>query len=121
MDVDYVKIEEVYRNSARKGLMTIYKNKSKWDVSNVLFENNEIIIYSKENRLREMNHIDYGLGILNKQVFEDYKEVIFDLTHVYEKLVEEKQLLGYEIFERFYEIGSKEGLNDLERKIKGLK
>ena len=121
LDVDYSKIESVYRNSGRKGLMTVFKNKNKWDSSNVLFKNNEIIIYSKKNRLSEMNYIDYGLGILCKQVFNDYKESIFDLAYIYEKLLKEKQLLGYEVFERFYEIGSKEGLKDLEQKIKGSK
>jgi len=120
LDVDYAKIEEAYRNSDKKGLMTVFSNNNKWDLSNVLFENNEIIVYSKKNQLKKMNYIDYGLGILNKQVFEDYEESMFDLAYIYEKLVEERQLLGYEVFERFYEIGSKEGLNDLEKKIKGL-
>ena len=120
LDVDYAKVEEVYRNSARKGLMTVFKNESRWDSSNILFKKNEIIVYSKKNRLKEMNYIDYGLGILNKQVFEDYGESMFDLAYIYEKLVNEKQLLGYEVFERFYEIGSKAGLDDLEKKIMGL-
>jgi N-acetyl-alpha-D-muramate 1-phosphate uridylyltransferase len=120
LDVDYEKIEDVYRNSDKKGLMTVYNNNNKWDSSNVLFENNEIIMYSKKNRLTKMNYIDYGLGILRKQVFEDYEESMFDVAYIYEKLVAEKQLLGYEVFERFYEIGSKEGLKGLEQKIKGL-
>jgi len=120
LDVDYAKVEEVYRNSDKKGLMTVFRNEGRWDSSNVLFKNNEIIMYSKKNKLKEMNYIDYGLGILSKQVFEDYKESIFDLAYIYEKLVAEKKLLGYEVFERFYEIGSKEGLEDLEKKIIGL-
>jgi len=121
LDVDYAKIENVYRNSDKKGLMTVLKNNNKWDLSNVIFENNEIIMYSKKLQLKEMNYIDYGLGILSKQDFIDYKETVFDLAYVYEKLVKDKQLIGYEIFERFYEIGSKEGLKDLEQKIRSFK
>jgi len=121
LDVDYAKIEMAYVNSGKKGLMTVYKNEGKWDSSNVIFEKNEIMMYSKKERLKEMNYIDYGLGILNKQVFQDFEsEAVFDMAGIYEKLAKEKHLLGYEVFERFYEIGSKEGLKDLEQKIKSL-
>ena len=120
LDVDYYKIEEAFNNSDKKGLMTVYKNENRWDTSNVIFENNEIIMYNKTSRLKEMRYIDYGLGILNKKLFLDFKkDTVFDLADFYEKLAEERQLLGYEIFERFYEIGSKEGLMELEQKILG--
>jgi NDP-sugar pyrophosphorylase family protein len=121
LDVDYGKIEAAFLKGPVKGLMTVFKNAGKWDTSNVVFRNNEILIYSKKERTEEMNYIDYGLGILSKAVFHDFEnETAFDLACVYEKLVKEKQLIGYEIIERFYEIGSKEGLRELQQKINGL-
>jgi NDP-sugar pyrophosphorylase family protein len=121
LEVDYASLEEAYFNSKRDGLMTVYKNDDKWDTSNVFFYNNEIVKYNKKNKLNEMHHIDFGLGILNKQVFRNFEsEIIFDLANVYEKLVEDKQLFGYEVFQRFYEIGSTEGLKELEQKIIGV-
>jgi len=39
----------------------------------------------------------------------------FDLSEVMGKLVREKQLAGYEVRERFYEIGSPAGLTELEK------
>ena len=38
----------------------------------------------------------------------------FDLAEVMSKLVREKQLAGYEVRERFYEMGSLAGLAELE-------
>jgi N-acetyl-alpha-D-muramate 1-phosphate uridylyltransferase len=121
LDVDYGEIEATFLKAPRKGLMTVYRNDGKWDTSNVVFRNNEIQIYSKKERTEGMNYIDYGLGILKKTALRDFGTgTVFDLAYVYEKLAKEKQLMGYEVFERFYEIGSKEGLKELQQKISGL-
>jgi NDP-sugar pyrophosphorylase family protein len=67
-------------------------------------------------KLPEMRHIDYGLSLFRANVFEMYPaDKKFDLADVMTKLVAEKQLAGYEVPERFYEIGSYEGLAELER------
>jgi len=117
LDIDYKKAEEAYHRSCKKAMMTVYRNEGKWDTSNVVFSNNEVVRYSKKDKTENMNYIDYGLGIFNRQVFEDYNESVFDLACIYEQLAIEKQLFGYEVFNRFYEIGSKEGLKELEDKI----
>jgi NDP-sugar pyrophosphorylase family protein len=120
LDIDYQKVEDAYFSSGKKGLMTVFKNDDKWDSSNVLFENNEIIRYSKSEKANGMNYIDYGLGILTKSEFVMFpKNKPFDLSRVYERLSLEKQLAGYEAFERFYEIGSMDGLNDLRIRLAG--
>jgi NDP-sugar pyrophosphorylase family protein len=114
LDIDYQNVEYAYRVSHKKGLMTVFKNADKWDTSNVIFKNKELIKYSKKNKTQNMHYIDYGLGILNKSVFESYPEdTPFDLAEVYEQLSDEKQLFGYEVCTRFYEIGSHRGLTEL--------
>ena len=60
-----------------------------------------------------MNYIDYGVSVVNNSIFEgfpDHKN--FDIAEVFEKLSKSRQLAGYEVKERFYEIGSVKGLND---------
>jgi hypothetical protein len=60
-----------------------------------------------------MAYIDYGLGVLSASVLLDYSEdQPFDLAVVYQRLSLSGQLAGYEVFERFYEIGSFEGLKE---------
>ena len=61
-----------------------------------------------------MSHIDYGVGILSNKCMDFYdKNIIFDLAELYENLSLKKELLGYEVFQRFYEIGSLQGIEDL--------
>ena len=45
--------------------------------------------------------------------------VPFDLADVYSRLVSEKQIAAYEVKERFYEIGSREGLAELDSLLRG--
>jgi NDP-sugar pyrophosphorylase family protein len=95
--------------------MTIVKNGDQWDKSNVHFENNRIVAYSKTKLYRKMCHIDYGLGLFNKSVFDSYDQRNrFDLAEVYEGLAAQKKLAAFEVFSRFYEIGSHKGLAETE-------
>jgi N-acetyl-alpha-D-muramate 1-phosphate uridylyltransferase len=63
-----------------------------------------------------MNYIDFGLGILRKNHFDLYgTNQTFDLSNVYQGLVKENELLGFESKNRFYEIGSAGGIKDLSK------
>ena len=62
-----------------------------------------------------MDHIAYGLSLFKSSVFGAYAaDHVFDLAEVMGRLVREKQLAGYEVPERFYEMGSPAGLAELE-------
>jgi len=118
LEIPYAPLVEAFSSSDKKGLMTVYENADLYDVSNVIFRDGKLTAYRKHDKVKEMRHIDYGLGILRKEAFKDFPEdTVFDLAKVYEKLVDENQLLGYEVFKRFYEIGSPEGLEELRTKL----
>ncbi len=115
LPVAYRPIAEFFRRSGKLGCMTIYRNEGRYDTSNVVFHDGEIAVYDKKARSPEMRHIDYGLSLFKASVFESYPaDRHFDLAEVMGKLVREKQLAGYEITERFYEMGSPAGLAELE-------
>jgi NDP-sugar pyrophosphorylase family protein len=115
LPVEYRPVAEFFRRSGKLGLMTVYRNEGRYDISNVVFRDGEIAVYDKKNRPPEMRHIDYGLSLFKAPVFESYAtDRPFDLTEVMGKLVRERQLAGYEVRERFYEIGSPTGLAELE-------
>lgn len=119
LPVDYAPIAEFFQRSGRLGLMTVYRNEGKYDTSNVVFADGEIKIYDKKAKLPEMRHIDYGLSLFKASVFGQFPAgAAFDLADVMQKLVHEKQLAGYEVTERFYEIGSPAGLAELEVLLK---
>jgi MurNAc alpha-1-phosphate uridylyltransferase len=113
LPIDFKSIEKAYISSNKLGLMTVLKNENKWDKSNVIYQNDALIEYNKEEIKPNMNYIDYGLGILNSDVFHAYPtDESFDLSQVYNQLSVNDQLFGYEVFERFYEIGSHQGISE---------
>jgi len=115
LPIPYRPVAEAFHRSGKPGLMTVYHNEGKYDTSNVVFHDGEIAVYDKKLRLPEMRHIDYGLSLFQAQVFAVYADdQIFDLAEVMGRLVREKQLAGYEVPERFYEMGSPAGLAELE-------
>lgn len=124
LDIDYQSVELRFLKSVHEnyGLMTVFKNSNQFDTSNVIFENSRIILYSKKQLTDKMDYIDYGLGILRKSHFNAYPdETPFDLSDIYEKLSVNGELIGYEVHERFYEIGSVKGIEDLSIYIKTKK
>jgi hypothetical protein len=62
-----------------------------------------------------MHYIDYGLGLLESATVHAYPiGQSFDLSKVYNDLSLAGELAGYEVFERFYEIGSHQGIADTQ-------
>jgi len=109
-------VAEFFLRSGKLGCMTVYRNEGKYDTSNVVFGDGEIKLYDKKQRLPEMRHIDYGLSLFNRRAFDEWPDAQpFDLAAVMTRLVERKQMAGWEVKERFYEIGSHDGLEELNR------
>ena len=115
MPVDYSAIIEAFVRSKKPALMTVFKNEGQWDTSNVWFETGKIRRYDKKLRTAEMCHIDYGIAVLSAEVLAPFPgDRPFDLADVYRRLVSEQKIAAYEVTQRFYEIGSREGLAELD-------
>lgn len=115
LPIDYAPVAEFFHRSGKPGLMTVFRNEGKFDASNVVFADGEIKVYDKTNKLPGMRYIDYGLSLFKAGAFDAYAaDRAFDLAEVMGKLVREKQLAGFEVAERFYEMGSHAGLAELE-------
>jgi N-acetyl-alpha-D-muramate 1-phosphate uridylyltransferase len=113
LQIDYAKVQEKHEESSRPALMTVYANSGKFDASNVNFSGGVLRNYQKGNTSLEMTHIDYGLSCFDKSVFSSYdSSVPVDLAQIFTDLVSKDLLAGYEVEERFYEIGSHQGILD---------
>lgn len=100
--------------SGAEGLMTAFRNEGRWGASNLRFEDGRILKYDKTDGDPEMRHIDYGLNILTRTAFAGFSEsAAFDLSAVFQRLLARGRLAACEVPNRFYEIGSHEGLADL--------
>jgi hypothetical protein len=93
--------------------MTLFRNEGQWDTSNVEFDGARIVAYDKQHRTARMRHIDYGLGVLRRSVIEALPDGACDLATVYQGLLARGQLAAIEMEERFYEIGSFEGIQSV--------
>ena len=119
LPIEYRPVADFFQHSDKLGCMTVYRNEGRHDTSNVVFRNGQIEVYDKKNRTSEMKHIDYGLSLFKSAAFDLFPaDKPFDLAEVMGKLVREKQLAGYEVYERFYEMGSPAGLAELETLLK---
>ncbi len=127
-----IALAPVWEASARgeTPLMTVFRNDERWDRSNAIFEKGRVTRYEKgraDASALGMRHIDYGLSVLTREVILELVPAgeRADLAAVFHRLSREGRLLGHEVFERFYEIGSPQGLKDLEaylsRKADGAK
>jgi N-acetyl-alpha-D-muramate 1-phosphate uridylyltransferase len=113
LECDYRAVEQTFLLSGKLGLMTVCRNDDRWDRSNVLFVDSRIVRYDKLHRSPDMAHIDYGLGVFRHAAFAGWAEdEVFDLALVYQDLLARDALAGCEVPTRFYEIGSRDGLEE---------
>ena len=112
---DYRAAESLFAASGKLGLMTVYRNEGRFDSSNVEFDAGRIVAYDKRARTPRMRHIDYGLGAFRAAAFDGVPEDgPADLAALYQELLGRGELAALEVAERFYEIGSFEGIRSLE-------
>ena len=110
---DYAAVENAFERSGKLSLMTVFHNDGKWDTSNVEFSSGRIVAYRKQARTARMNYIDYGLGVFRAEAFAGVPAgQASDLASLYEELLRRGEMAGYEVTQRFYEIGSPEGLRE---------
>jgi NDP-sugar pyrophosphorylase family protein len=122
---DYSIIENRFLDSNRPALMAIYENNGKFDKSNVSVAKGGLVTYQKSSEFSNMSHIDYGLSCFDRSVFSQYTlDFPLDLAQVFSDMSRQGLLIGHEVEDRFYEIGSQEGILDfksyVERNIDDL-
>ena len=115
LDTTYAPVVEAFRGSGQPALMTVFRNDGQWDTSNVWFEDGRVRLYSKRERLPQMQYIDWGLSMIKAEVLAAQPaNEPFDLAEVYSDLSRAGKLAGYEVTTRFYEIGSTTGLAETD-------
>jgi MurNAc alpha-1-phosphate uridylyltransferase len=117
-----INFSNVWTSALKKdslALMTILKNEGQWEKGNVETLPDGKIFYDKFRGPNQtpMPYVDYGLSVLKKEVVTEMIDPILpgtksDLANLF--MSEKKLLDGFEVHQRFYEIGSREGLSDFE-------
>jgi len=120
LDFDYGAVWEHFAAHNALGLMTVLCNEGRWDRSNVVFEGGHLLRYDKRRPAPEMRHIDYGAALLRRGALRRIPpDEPYDLADLYAELIAEGAMIGYEVTQRFYEIGSLAGLKETEDYLRG--
>jgi NDP-sugar pyrophosphorylase family protein len=113
LQVDLPQVHDAFRASVQPALMTVLRNDGRWDRSNADFDGARVTRYSKTDG--DFEWIDYGLSILTSDIASNIPAgEPADLAEIFSLLSEEGRLAGFEVTKRFYEIGSPQGLAELE-------
>ena len=119
LTVELAAVERAYAASGLPALMTVLLNDDRWDASNAVVADGRVVVYDKrrpDDRRAAMRWIDYGLSVVSSELVAEAVPagVWTDLADVMRDLSAEGRVAAYEVGERFYEIGSPQGLHDLE-------
>jgi NDP-sugar pyrophosphorylase family protein len=113
---NFGEVQRSFALSGQPALMTVFRNDEQWDKSNVEYEQGRIKRYDKLQQLPGMHWIDYGLGAFRRTAFDPVPDgKPYDLALLYQHLLQQNQLAGFEVKERFYEIGSFAGIEETRR------
>lgn len=111
-----------FESQNKLALMTVYKNYDQYGRSNTVVNGNLVKKFSKKEKSKDMVYIEYGANIFKKEALEIIPENQFcSLDDFFPRLIKMDELLAFKVKERFYEIGSPQGLKDFEQYIKGAK
>jgi len=122
LDIDYPRVYRAFGDSGRLGLMTVFRNLGQWDTSNVDFANGTIRRYDKRAPTPDMQYIDYGLGVLTAAALEPWpQDEPVDLAEIYQDLLGRGELAGFEVANRFYEVGSPAGLVETDQYLRAAR
>ncbi|ACO34012.1 MULTISPECIES: sugar phosphate nucleotidyltransferase [Acidobacterium] len=104
-----------FQSQSCAGLMTVFRNENRWDASNVETGGGRVLRYEKGSQRAGLTHIDYGLSVFRAEAFQGIPDGrVFDLRLIFDELIARGELACHEVQQRFYEIGSFEGLHETE-------
>jgi MurNAc alpha-1-phosphate uridylyltransferase len=118
LQVDPAEVHRASERSERPALMSVFENLGRWDTSNVVYDEGRVVRYAKglDPVPEEMRWIDYGLSVFTRDLVVERVPLgaAYDLAPLCADLAAAGELSGFLATERFYEIGSPEGLAEVE-------
>ena len=121
--LDIRQVWKFFGSIDKSALMTVYRNDGGRERSNAQLVDGAVIRYEKGLAAApdELHYIDYGLSVFKRSTVRQWipADAVADLADTLTALSVNGELAGYEVQERYYEIGSPEGLRELELELQG--
>src|ERR1700752_245158 len=114
--IDYADLFRTFRQSGLPATMVVHRNEDRWDRSNVVVDGGKVAFYSKSERPPNTVYIDAGVSVFRKDTLSVLPpEIPVGLDRLLQDLTNRQLLGAYESQQRFYEIGSFSGLQELQQ------
>lgn len=102
------------------GTMAVFRNAGQWDASNTEVQGDWVVRHEKGRPEAAFEYIDYGATALRREAVAAVPaDEPLDLGSVLGRLAARRELRAWRATSRFYEIGSEQGRQDLERELAG--
>ncbi len=111
--VDFAAVARAHMAGAFPWTMTVLHNRGRWDTSNCVVAGGLVVAYSKKPPPEAAEWIDYGFSVLSAEVIVNGNEA--DLASLAERLSGLRQIAAAPVADRFFEIGTPEGLLETSR------
>jgi len=108
--LDFNDMHQKFTHQNRLTLMAVWKNNNSIDKSNIKVRNGEVTNVGEP----DSKYIDYGVTVMRKNALKIVPtNQPFSTKSFWTKLSNMHELAAYEVTERFYHIGNREGLDEL--------
>ena len=119
LPIDFRAVWQDFVSHDNPALMTVLENSNQWDQSNAIYQSGQVVLYDKKITPKppQMKFIDYGLSAMKIDVVRDFilSGQVCDLASVFHELSLQGKLRGFLVNQRFYEVGSFQGLAQFEQ------
>ena len=97
--------------------MLVLHNRDQWDRSNVALKDDRVVFYGRDRTGRDdVEWIDYGATLFSAPALRAFAgAAVCDMGALLADLAERRLLAGYEVTERFHEIGTPAALSETEQ------
>jgi len=111
----YARLMDALSVSGKLAVMAVYRNRNRFGKSDIVVKEGEVVRYDKKTRVKGMDWINYGVTALRKEALDLIPEGSFcDEETFYGSLIARRELLAFQVRERFYEIGTRASLSEFE-------
>ncbi len=115
LPIDYQGIVKRFYAEKKPALMVLYDNTENIGKNNVAVMNGVISEYNNKETKPYFTHLDAGVSVFSKNIFDSMDKKIFSLDDVYMNLIPKRQLSNFVTSQRFLDIHFLERLENIRK------
>jgi NDP-sugar pyrophosphorylase family protein len=120
--LDYPVTYQHFLSTNKTAMMVVNKNMSKYGRSNTIVQNGLVTYYSKSEKRRGMDYIEFGVTYMKKHAVDLVPDTApVDLGILYRQIIARNEMAAFEVDQRIYDIGSPQGLGEFRNLVEQQK